>query len=44
MKDGLIWLTHGKKNNRRLIIQPDLDIGYTEDYWDGEQPGYSSGL
>ena len=26
----------------RLIIQPELDIGYSENYWNGEQPEYSS--
>ena len=28
----------------RLIIQPELDIGYSENYWNGEQPEYSSGI
>jgi hypothetical protein len=42
---GLIWLPAWEENIiGRLIIQPELDIGYSEDYWDGEQPEYSSGL
>lgn len=42
---GLIWLPAWEENIiGRLIIQPELDIGYTEDYWNGEQPEYSSGL
>ena len=42
---GLIWLpAWGEDIIGRLIIQPELDIGYTEDYWNGEQPKYSSGL
>lgn len=42
---GLIWLPAWEENIiGRLIIQPELDIGYTEDYWNGEQPEFSSGL
>ena len=42
---GLIWLPAWDENIiGRLIIQPDLDIGYSEDYWNGEQPEFSSGL
>ena len=42
---GLIWLPEWDENIiGRLIIQPDLDIGYSEDYWNGEQPEFSSGL
>ena len=43
---GLIWLPAWEENIiGRLIIQPpELDIGDTEDYWNGEQPEYSSGL
>tara|TARA_B100000161_G_scaffold264049_1_gene236514 strand:- start:2004 stop:2648 length:645 start_codon:yes stop_codon:yes gene_type:complete len=38
---GLIWLPAWDENIiGRLIIQPDLDIGYSEDYWNGEQPEY----
>lgn len=42
---GLIWLPAWEENIiGRLIIQPELDIGYSEDYWNGEQPEFSSGL
>jgi len=42
---GLIWLPAWEEDIiGRLIIQPELDIGYTEDYWNGEQPEFSSGL
>jgi hypothetical protein len=42
---GFIWLPAWEENIiGRLIIQPELDIGYSENYWNGEQPEYSSGL
>lgn len=42
---GFIWLPAWEENIiGRLIIQPDLDIGYSEEYWNGEQPEFSSGL
>lgn len=42
---GFIWLPAWEEDIiGRLIIQPDLDIGYSEEYWNGEQPGFSSGL
>tara|TARA_B100000424_G_scaffold267873_1_gene261555 strand:+ start:221 stop:874 length:654 start_codon:yes stop_codon:yes gene_type:complete len=42
---GFIWLPACEENIiGRLIIQPELDIGYSEEYWNGEQPQVSSGI
>jgi hypothetical protein len=44
-KGGFIWISSWEENIiGRLIIQPEMDIRNSEDYWNGEQPEFSSGL
>ncbi len=38
---GFIWLPSWEENILgRLILKPEYDIEFTEDYWNGEQPEY----